>query len=93
MTMFYMSAIAITLSAMPILALCLGDPKRRRALGHKSPGMAPGRRRLLAATACLPGLVCALLGDAAAFLMWLGGCALLGWGVAAYFFHGGQEAA
>lgn len=80
--MFYVALSALVLSAIPILALCIGDPKRRRATGDKRGGMASGRRRLLAAVACLPGALCALSGDAAAFLMWFGGCALLGWALA-----------
>ncbi|MFA7601644.1 MAG: hypothetical protein WCY29_01440 [Novosphingobium sp.] len=85
MTMFHLALIALVLSAISILALCAGDPKRRRTAGDMSGGMTPARRRSLAAVSCIPGLVCALLGDAAAFLMWLGGCALVGWACAAFF--------
>lgn len=85
MTMFQLALIALALSVIPILALCAGDPKRRRTVGDSDGGMATGRRRLLAAIACVPGFACALLGDAAAFLMWLGGCALVGWACAAFF--------
>lgn len=84
MTMFSLALIAFVLSAVPIVMLCVGDPKRRRAIGGKGSGMASGQRRLLVAVACIPGAICALLGDAAAFLMWLGGCALVGWILAAY---------
>lgn len=83
--MFQLSFIALLASAIPLLALGAGDPKRRRTDGGNSGGMAPVQRRLLAAFACLPGLVCVLLRDAAAFLMWLGGCALVGWACAALF--------
>jgi hypothetical protein len=83
--MFLLATIAFLVSAIPIIMLCIGDPKRRRAVGGKGDGMAPGKRRLLAAAACLPGLACALLGDPAALMMWLGGCALLGWALAAWF--------
>ncbi|MBB5687678.1 hypothetical protein [Sphingobium boeckii] len=76
---------ALLLSAGPILFLCIGDPKRRRSMEKKSNGMAANKRRILVATACLPGLGCALVGDTAAFLMWLGGCALAGWAAAFCF--------
>lgn len=85
MNMFYLALTALALSAIPILVLCIGDPKRRRAAGGGEGGMASGRRRMFAAAACIPGIACALLGDAAAFLMWLGGCALVGWALAACF--------
>lgn len=86
MTTLPLAVIAAILSAIAVVALCAGDPKRRRAAGGSSKsGMAPGRRRLLAIAACVPGIVCAALGDAAAFLMWLGGCALVGWGCAAFY--------
>lgn len=78
MTMFYLALVALALSGVAILALCLGDPKRRRTAGDGG-GMTARQRRLLAALTCLPGLGCALVGDSAAFLMWLGGCALIGW--------------
>lgn len=81
--MLYLALIALALSTIPIIMLCAGDPKRRRAVGGKGGGMTSGQRRLLVAAACAPGLICALLGDAPAFLMWLGGCALLGWTLAA----------
>jgi len=84
MNMFSLALIALVLSAVPIVMLCMGDPKRRRAVGGKGSGMAPGQRRLLVVVACIPGAICAGLGDAAAFLMWLGGCALIGWILAAY---------
>lgn len=80
--MIYLALCALAISAVPITLLCLGDPKRRRAAGDRD-GMGTGQRRLLAAGACVPGLACALMGDSAAFLMWLGGCALVGWTLAA----------
>ena len=84
MTMVFVGLASIGVSAAIIVLLCLGDPKRQRSLGRPGPAMPAARRRLLAVAACMPGLVCALLGDAAAFLMWLGGCALIGWAVAAW---------
>ena len=85
MTMVATALVALLLSAVPILLLCVGDPKRRRTTGQKNGGMAPAPRRWLLAAACLPGSACALVGDAASFLMWLGGCALWGWALATYF--------
>lgn len=83
--MFAAALGALALSAIPMLVLCLGDPKRRRTVGDKGSGMASSQRRLLAAAACAPGLICVILGNAAAFLMWLGGAALIGWAIAAFF--------
>ena len=70
---------AVAISAALIIALGKGDPKRRRAVGLPGDGHSTHRRRLLAALACLPGVYCVLSGDAAAFMMWLGGCGVTGW--------------
>lgn len=83
--MLYLALGTIVLSTFAILALCLGDPKRRRASGSGQGSMAARQRWLLVAITCIPGLACAILGDAAAFLMWLGGCALIGWSLALIF--------
>lgn len=83
--MFYLVLGALAFSTLAIFALCIGDPKRRRAEGGRDGGMGSGQRRLLVAIACLPGFTCMVLGDAAAFLMWLGGCALVGWTLAVGF--------
>lgn len=91
MTMVLVGLASIGVSAAIIVLLCLGDPKRQRSLGRRSPAMTVARRRLMAAAACMPGVVCALMGDAAAFLMWLGGCALTGWAVAAWS-HSARQA-
>jgi hypothetical protein len=80
------------LSAISILGLCIGDPKRRRAAGSH-PGMPVGLRRFLTVAACTPGAACLLLGEAAAFMLWLGGSALSGWFVASYFAHRGSRQA
>lgn len=81
--MSVVALVAIALSAILIIILCVGDPKRRRAAGrtgrNAGPAQSPKLRRILAAAACLPGLYCALTGDAAAFLIWLGGCGVIGW--------------
>lgn len=76
--------VALALSTIAILALCIGDPKRRRAAGDRSE-MSPRWRRLLVVGACLPGVACLLLGEVAAFMLWFGGSALSGWSVASYF--------
>ena len=76
--------LALALSALPILGLCIGDPKRRRTAGRQA-GMPSGQRRLLLLAACIPGIACLLMGDAAAFMLWLGGSALIGWILAACF--------
>jgi hypothetical protein len=83
--MVFTVVFALLLSAMAIMALGLQDPKRLRTGNHPREMMAPHRRRTLAAIACVPGLGCLLLGNTAAFLMWLGGCALFGWAIAGYF--------
>lgn len=75
---------ALAVSAVPLALLCAGDPKRRRAAGGRD-GAATAVRRLLAAATCVPGVACALAGDSAAFMLWLGGCGLLGWAAAALF--------
>jgi len=85
MTTLYLALAALVFSAIAIVVLCVGDPKRLRAVGGRDGGMASGQRRLLIAVACIPGFICVLLGDAAAFLIWLGGCALIGWALATYF--------
>jgi len=76
---------SIVFSWALIIALCLGDPKRRRAQRLGSGGQSAAIRRGMAASACLPGLLCALLGDASAFLIWLGGSGLAGWATASWF--------
>lgn len=69
-------------SAAVIILLCLGDPKRRRSARIAGEGHGSNMRRLLAALAALPGILQAVSGNWAAFLIWLGGCAVGGWLVA-----------
>ncbi|SFR85370.1 hypothetical protein SAMN05192580_1252 [Sphingomonas jatrophae] len=76
--------LAILVSWALIASLCAGDPKRRRAL-RTTGGQTPATRRLIAAAACLPGLLCLAAGDPAAFLIWLGGSGLAGWATALWF--------
>jgi hypothetical protein len=76
--------LALMLSTISILGLCIGDPKRCRAAGGRS-AMPAGLRHVLIVAACIPGVACLLLGEAAAFMLWLGGAALSGWCVASCF--------
>lgn len=77
--------LALLFSTVLITVLCAQDPKRRRSAGTRGRVQDKGQRRALAAALCLPGLVFALRGDAAAFMMWLGGTAVIGWFVAQVF--------
>ena len=81
---------ALFLSAIPVILLCVGDPKRRRAARERG-GAASGPRSMLVGATCIPGIACALLGDSAAFMLWLGGVALLGWAAAAGFAARSQD--
>lgn len=77
--MMILVLVSVIFSAALLALLCLGDPKRRRSGGL--PGTAQGTavRRLLVATSLLPGIILALSGHPAAFLMWLGGYVVAGW--------------
>jgi hypothetical protein len=77
MSMLGLAAIALTTAFL--IVLCLNDPKRRRTAKLPGEGHGATTRRLLAAAACLPGIACLLLGDAAAFLVWIGGLGVAGW--------------
>ncbi|MFT3966202.1 MAG: hypothetical protein QM690_09995 [Sphingobium sp.] len=70
---------AIAFSAILLFLLYRGDPKRRRSARLSGKGQGQTQRRLLAALASVPGIVAIALGDAAAFFIWLGGCAVAGW--------------
>lgn len=80
MTWLLYPAVAISLAIIALL--WHGDPKRRRTIGLRDKVDGTVKRRSLAAIALLPGLVLALLGDSAAFLVWFGACAIAGWLVA-----------
>lgn len=90
--MIGLTLVALAVSAAAILGLCVGDPKRRRAAGRPSetPG---GLRSILIIAACVPGVACLLLGETAAFMLWLGGAALTGWFVASCFADRGTRQA
>lgn len=76
---------ALAISIFLLLLLCVGDPKRRRTARIKGGEQSSKIRWMLSAAACLPGLYLAGTGDAAAFLIWLGGCSVVGWFVALGF--------
>lgn len=80
--MMLIATVATAISAAMLLLIGLGDPKRRRAAGRRGGEHGRGTRRALVAATLLPGLYCAAIGDSAAFLMWLGGCAVIGWLIA-----------
>ena len=69
----------VIFSAAFLILLCLGDPKRRRSGRLRGTAQGTAVRRLLTVTSLLPGIFLALGGYAAAFLMWLGGYAVVGW--------------
>lgn len=82
---------AIAVSTALILLLALGDPKRRRTAGTKDGAQGTTVRRLLAVASLLPGVACFANGDAAAFLIWFGGCAVAGWFVTLALAHGWMD--
>lgn len=86
--MIGLTLVALAQSAVAILGLCIGDPKRRRAAGRRSDA-ATSVRPILVGVACLPGVACVLLGETAAFMLWLAGSALIGWFVATCFVERG----
>lgn len=71
--------LASGLSMICILSLCLGDPKRMRTRGLTGRDASVRKRSILTLIAILPGIVMALIGNAPAFLVWLGACAITGW--------------
>lgn len=76
----YVFAIVVTLAALAHIAST--DPKRRRVSGL--PALEGSRRvRLMLFTALLPGILLAITGDGAGFVIWLGTTTIVGWGVAA----------
>lgn len=77
--MMFPPLVTIAFSMAMIIWLSQGDPKRRRTARVPGNGHSRMLRRLLVIAILLPGLYLALRGDAAAFLMWLGSCAVGGW--------------
>lgn len=82
--MAILTFVAMAASVVFILLLALGDPKRRRAAGLGA-GHGKARRYLYVAGIAVPGLLIALSGNAAMWLIWFGGCAVAGWLVALCF--------
>ncbi len=82
--MTYPALAALAFSLAMIVLLWRGDPKRRRTAGLRIIDKSPAKRRLVVAAAMIPGLILALCGDSAAFLVWLGGCTIGGWGIAQF---------
>jgi hypothetical protein len=70
---------ALAISTALLVLLCLGDPKRRRSAHLPGEGQRCAVRRLVALASVAPGIACAVGSGAAAFLLWLGGYALVGW--------------
>lgn len=71
--------LAIGFSLVAILVLFRQDPKRRRAANLSGAGHSRSTRHLLAAAVLIPGVLLAVFGESAGFLVWLGSCALAGW--------------
>jgi hypothetical protein len=59
-----------------------GDPKRRRVAQMAVEGPGGRARPLIVSAAVLPGAMLAMSGNSAAFLIWLGVCAIGGWLIA-----------
>jgi hypothetical protein len=73
---------AISTSIALIVWLWHGDSKRRRVARLPAVGASANARRFMVIAALLPGIILAILGDIAAFLIWLGSCTIGGWLVA-----------
>jgi hypothetical protein len=77
--MLLLILLSVGFTAAALLPMCVGDPKRRRTarlvLGSHSKAV----RRVLVLAALLPGVALVLDGRVAAFLIWLGASAILGW--------------
>ena len=87
--MLGLAAIAVTAALLALL--CRGDPKRRRAARLGGDGSSRAVRWALGLAACLPGIACLVLGDTAAFLIWMGGGGIAGWLVALVFRQAGRD--
>lgn len=74
--------IGIACSLAMIAWLWHSDAKRRRVAGFLPTTLGSDKRRVVAIAALIPGAVLAAAGDSAAFLVWLGACAMGGWLVA-----------
>ena len=80
MSAAWIAAICTLVSALGILGLAASDPKRRRSrIDHPSRLVRTG----LTILALAPGVWLAATLQGAAFLLWIGASAVLGWAVAA----------
>lgn len=75
-----LAGLALAFSLLALAWLGWRDPKRRRSLG-RSGRAGVAERRGLTLLALLPGAVLALAGAWPAWLLWLGGLAVGGWGL------------
>jgi hypothetical protein len=72
--------LATLMSTICLVVLAAFDPRRAPERAG-----AKGLRRLATALAILPGVLLVAIGEWAAFLIWLGAIAVLGWIIAAVF--------
>lgn len=79
--MVWLVLAATACSVILLILLGIGDPKRRRAAGLAG-GNDQWRRHLYIVGVIAPGVIIALIGDAAMWLIWFGGCVVAGWLVA-----------
>ncbi|KFG88947.1 hypothetical protein BV98_003347 [Sphingobium herbicidovorans NBRC 16415] len=78
------AALTVTATAASIffvVLLALGDPKRRRANALPN-SLGKAKRHAYLMGAIIPGMLIAISGDAAMWLIWFGGCAVAGWLIA-----------
>ncbi|MEM6358201.1 MAG: hypothetical protein AAF844_21285 [Pseudomonadota bacterium] len=77
-----MSILALAATGAGLMALRAIDPKRRRVFGLP-PTKASPARWIARPAVWLPGIALIAAGQESAFVIWLGGATVLGWGVAA----------
>lgn len=71
--------IAISATMLALVYLTLMDPKRIRVFKLKAVDAYPYKPRLAWVITFLPGIVLLFLGQASAFLAWLGAVPVVGW--------------
>ncbi|MEM7058159.1 MAG: hypothetical protein AAF557_11260 [Pseudomonadota bacterium] len=78
---FWISIAAIAISMVGLTHLAFTNPKRRRTLSQEQVQL----RRIVPARCAvwIPGIVLAVLGEAAAFVIWIAALTVLGWVLAA----------
>jgi len=77
-----MPTTATVFSLAMLFLLWRENPKRRRTARLPGGNLTLASRQLCVMAALLPGIILALQGNASAFLMWLGSCAVGGWMIA-----------